>query len=406
MARIEPLEGYVVRPDLAAEVVAPAYDALTPGQRGHHASAHPRSFLSVLPTRDDLDEQQLTEAADRLRSLLDAGTFDARPRPFLAVYRLELGVHVQTGLVADLSVEALQSGQVRPHERTQDHRVHHLARFLAVVGVASSPVALAFAPDPALRGAIRRAAVGAPRVEVLTGDGVLQQLWVVDDPEEVAALVSLVGRDRRFVITDGHHRAAAAATHAHAYGVGGGHPAGRLLVCAFPADDLQVLPSDRIVAGLQTTEMAAFPGRLAAAGMTVEPLRALRRPAATGHFTMLLPDGAYAISVPLRVRDGGPVAGLDVAVLHDEVLPLVLDTDDPASDARLAAVPATGAGTEGDLRRRAERVGRGDAVAFLARPPTMAQIMAVADAGQVLPPKSTSFTPKLRSGLVLRFRRS
>lgn len=395
---LRPLEGYVVAPERAAEAVAPPYDALTPAQRATHVERHPASFLSVLP--EEPDDASLADAAAALDRLVDDGVYRPEPGRFVGVYRLTEGGHEQTGIVADLAVSEIAAGRVHAHEHTHPDRVADLVRFLEVVGVSSSPVSLAHRPDPDVARTLAEATTAPPRIDLTDPDGVRQQLWIVDDDAAIAALLAAYHRVPELYITDGHHRIAAACEFAQLIGDDAG-PAGATLAVCFPSDQLQVRDFGRAIRGLEPHgDPDAVRAAIADRGLPVRPLPVPARPTTSGEVSVVLPDGWSTLQLPPDLRDERSTAErLDVALLHREVIAPVLGVEDPRRDRRMHYVP----GTVG-LEELGALVGELDGVGFVLHPPSVAELMAVAEAGEVMPPKSTYFTPKPRSGLLLRFR--
>lgn len=395
MTELRPLVGYVVAPHVADEVVAPPYDALTPDERSAYIAAHPMSFLGVLPEAEYTDGSQHDLARQRLTELIHEGAYEPHGEGFVAIYRLTEDGHTQTGLIADVPVEMLEAGRVRPHEHTRPDRVATITRFLDQVGVASSPVSLAFGDDRELRAAIADATRGVPNVTV-TDRGVHQELWVVDDHGAVIEAARGIGD---LYITDGHHRSAAALEYAR--GPGRHRPdAQALLAVLFPADELRLVDYHRIVEQpvLRADEIAET---LRAADWGVTALETLEEPSAPRRAVLVSGAGCYRLELPPRETGvgAGRAAALDVARFYDEVLGAVLGIDDPRSHPGIGFVP----GDRG-VGRLVDLVSGTDAVGFALHPPRMDDLIAVAEAGEVMPPKSTYFTPKVRSGLVLRFR--
>jgi len=372
------VRGAVVRPDVAAEVVTPAYDALDEAARAARREHSPWTFLHALPTTaraggvgdDELD--RCAEAVTRLH----AGAFADRDTPFVAVYRLQEHGRVQTGLVADLDTEAL-GDVVRGHELTLREREDDLLAYLDRVGVQSSPVCLAAPDAPGLARALAAATADEPEVTI-ADPGFVQQLWVVDDPDQVRALLGATAGVDRAVITDGHHRAAAAAR----------HPSGRVLVALFPASELQVSGFHRVVGPPLPAPPEALADHLRAHGLDVDGAAPDAEPA-PGAAVLRSATGTWRVG--LDPAGDGP----DVRRLHDQVLGPVLGVDDPRHDPQLQHVPTSLAPAA-----LAEVVG-GDGVAATAVSPTVEDLLEAARDGRTLPPKSTYVRPKARSGLLL-----
>lgn len=376
---LHPVRGAVVRHDLAAEVVTPAYDALDESDRADERDRSPWTFLHALPTTArsgavtaaELD--RCAEAVERLR----AHAFHDRARPFVAVYRLQEHDRVQTGLVADLDVAGI-GDVVRGHEDTMREREDDLVAYLDRVGVQSSPVCLAAPDAPGLARALAAATTPDPDIAI-TARGLVQQLWVVDDPDHVRALLGATAAVDRAVITDGHHRAAAAAR----------HPSGRVLVALFPASELQVTGFHRVVAPPLPVPADELPDRLRAHGHDVHPAPADQRPE-PGWAVLRAASGTWRVGL-----DTAAGTGPDVRRLHDQVLGPVLGVDDPRHDPRLRHVPTS-------LPSAAlVRATGPDGVALTTVAPVVDDLLAAARDGRTLPPKSTYVRPKARSGLLL-----
>lgn len=375
---LHPVRGAVVLPEFADDVVTPAYDTLGEDGRERERRRSSWTWLQALPTTarpgrvTDADLDRCRDAVHRLRRT----AFADRPRDFVAVYRLVEAGRVQTGLVADLDVAAL-GDVVRGHEHTLREREDDLARYLHRVGVQSSPVCLA-APDSARLAAALDAPTAREAEVTVTGVDLVQRLWVIDDPDDVADLLGATAAIDRAVITDGHHRAAAAAR----------HPSRRVLVVLFPARDLHVSGFHRVLRPPLPASPADLPARFRDHGVAVEPAPTSASPS-TGR--ALLRTATSAWHVALTADTPGP----DVRRLQEQVLGPVFGVDDPRHDPRLTHLPtATPTAT---LR---EAMGP-DGVALTTVAPAVGDLLAAAQDRRTLPPKSTYVRPKARSGLLL-----
>ncbi len=414
MTGVRAFGGYMVEPARARDVIAPAYDSLSPAERARFADAHPDNFLNVMRTRDDYTDGEIDTATilernrSNLKRLIDSGCFRAFDAPTLFIYRLSQGEHVQTGLVAELPVAEIDAGAVLRHELTQADRETLLVEYQQSVGASSSPVALAYRADDAIR-AMKEALVArlSPVLDIVSEDGVRQVLWPVTDAQDIERLCRTFARVPVTYLTDGHHRTAAASRYVAALKASGEAPArdgawNHVLVALFAHDELNVLPFSRVVRDLGDIDEDTLLARLQSEFL-VEPLEAgadrAPAPEAPGTFVMVLDERCFRLTVRDRARrsPGSPVAGLDVSILQERVLDRVLGIVDSRADPRLAYVSGT-TGRDGvnELRSAGWRL------AFYCHPASIEDIMAVADAGEVMPPKSTCFEPKVRSGLFLR----
>jgi uncharacterized protein (DUF1015 family) len=418
-----PFEGHVVADEGAHGVVAPPYDALSPAQRRALAAADPNSFLNVLPPAGpeataDL-EHTLAACRRNLDRLIADELYVPLPAPILAVVALGEAPDRSVGIVGDLPVEAFSDGRVLPHERIRDDRVDQLRRYLEVVGVASSPVAVTHRPHPAVAAAtapiLQRDAVVAFRGD----DGVDVALWLVTDPGEQAELAAALDAAGTLYVADGHHRAAAVLAFADRQGATSATPAGRVLTAAIPCDHLHVLPFHRLVRDVGHLGLAEVVRRLGAHGMATRAVDGPTAPSAPG--TVVLTAEGRWLTVDLRDRVvDDEIEGLDVRLVERELLPVLLEDLAPpptadASGGSGASDADASVGARVAARPRVETVAapaglgalsRPDAVGIALAPPDVEAILRVSDRGATMPPKTTYVAPKLRSGLLVVPRRS
>lgn len=382
-----PFPGWLVHPDWADRVVAPMQDTMSPDERVRIVSSNPDSYLHVTRPAEEGEDPDDAVAANRaaLARLLDADAFRRSEEPALYLYRLRSDRFQQTGVVAEIPVEAFANGQVLGHEAVQPERVESLARHMNVVGVRSELVALMSTSDGELERIRMSTTAGSPSLEI-TADGVGQTVWPIHDPVAVATLSRRLGAGPLY-IADGHHRVAAAIR----LWEEAGHPNDHRVLCVvYPQHELRMLAFDRRVAGPLDAN-ATFAGLGGVA--EVEPADALvRQPAAFG---LYLAGRWYRLEPRDRVPVSG-VEGLDVTVLHRDLLEPVLGLT--AEDPRLEFVPEL-VPLEDLVRRCDDDAG----AIFILHPPSLAQLMEVADRGEVMPPKATYFHPKPLTGLILRF---
>ena len=396
MAFIHPFEGYLVAAEWAGAVVAPLYDSLTPEERRRHADAHPENYLNAMRSVEEFMWSHTPglpslheENARFLRRYIDKGRFVAQP-PCVLVYQLACGDHVQRGVVAEMPIGAYLDGRIRRHEFTRVAREDALAEYIDRVRTASSPVSLAYRADDGIRSLLGTATQGRPAVSHTTEDGVEHDIWVLEGAD-AHSLVGAFGAVSTAYLTDGHHRCAATARFSTA-----GADA-RLLVVLFPDDDLRILPYHRIVRDLGVHSTESFLAGLAES-FTVEPLPGgdpeAAQPRARGEFAVHV-DGRW-----FRFRLSGdqahpssPPDAIDAAILQARVIGPLLGITNPRDDERLDYV--AGAGGLVQLERACREGWR---AAFALYPTSMDELVAVADAGAVMPPKSTWFDPKPRSG--------
>ena len=397
MSLIRPFRG--LRPDAAhaAAVIAPPYDVLSSAEAREAVTGRPLSFLRVSKAEVDLpagtastDEAVFRQAAanwTRLRS--EVLIRDAQPCYYC--YELTMGNHVQKGLVVVASVGAYTEGRIRRHEFTRPDKERDRVRHIEALNAQTGPAFLTFRADPEIAALLARASEGPAAADAVL-QGVRHRLWVVAGADLIAALTAAFERLPRVYIADGHHRTAAAAIVAASRGPGEG-PHRWFLSVLFPDNEMQILNYDRVVADLNGRSGEGFLQALSPI-FEVLPEEAPVRPKAPAEFGMYLEGRWYR----LRTRDAlpqDPVARLDVSLLQDRVLAPLLGITDPRRDQRIDFV----GGIRGPAAL-AERVDRRGGVAFTLYPTGLGDLMTVADRGEVMPPKSTWFEPKLADGLV------
>lgn len=404
MPLIQPFAGLRPLPDRAAAVAAPPYDVLSSAEARERAAGRPWSFLHISKAEIDLPADTdpyspavYSRSAENLRRLVDAGVLVRDPSPRYYAYRLTLGGHVQTGLVAAASVADYDSNRIRKHEFTRPDKEDDRVRQIEALNAQTGPVLLAYPDCPAVDRLLAEATRGTPLADVTAPDGVRHTTWAIAAPAAVAALGSAFDALPRLYIADGHHRSAAASRVAAARrgGTGGGS-AEYFLAVIFPAHEMRILDYNRVVRDLNGLTPDAFLARVGER-FAVAPAPGPVHPEAPGVVGMYLGGRWYRLAIdPTLIPAADPVARLDVSLLSDHLLGPVLGIADLRRDKRIDFVG--GIRGLGELERR---VDSGEmAVAFALHATPMGDLMAVADSGQVMPPKSTWFEPKLADGLV------
>lgn len=399
MATVKPFAAVRPRPDLAPRVSAPPYDVLSETEARQLAAAEPLSFLRVsrpevgLPPGSDPHSPAAYAQARRVwRELLARGVLQQDPRPAFYLYRQVMGAHRQTGIVGAASCQEYLDGVVRKHELTRPDKEEDRTRHIEALDAQTGPAFLFYRAEPALAAFVRERTAAPTEVDFTAPDGVRHSTWTVADAEGIAFLEQCFAALPRLYIADGHHRTAAAARVYQARGGRGG--SGGFLSVIFAHDTLQILPYHRVVRDLNGLTPEALLARLRELGPVSE--------GGAGQPRTRLEVGVYLASRwwTLRFRPelapaANPAEALDVALLQRHVLGPLLGIADPRRSERLDFVGGIRGPTE--LERR---VDAGEAaVAFALHPTSLEELMAVADRGEIMPPKSTWFEPKLRDAL-------
>lgn len=403
MPLIRPFAGLRPVAERAADVLAPPYDVLNSAEARELAADKPWSFLHISKAEIDLpegtdpyDPAVYERAAANMRRMIDEGVLMREDKPCYYIYRLRMGAHEQTGLVAAASVADYDQNRVRKHEYTRPAKEDDRVRQIKALNAQTGPVLLAYRSEPELDALLENTAANTQPVYDLTADdGIRHTLWVVDDPDTIDAFNRGFDAMDAVYIADGHHRSAAASRVAAELDLPDEHPGRYFLSVIFPHNRMQILDYNRVVADLNGLDTAQLLEKIRGA-FNCEAEAGAVTPARAGEFGMYLDGQWYRLTIdPARVP-ADPVKRLDVSLLADHLLEPVLDISDPRTDPRIDFV----GGIRG-LSELEKRVNNGEmAVAFSLFPTSMDDLMAVADAGQVMPPKSTWFEPKLADGLV------
>lgn len=406
MSLIRPFAALRPAPGRAQEVIAPPYDVLDTEEARALAAGRPWSFLHISKPEIDLPvgtdpyaPEVYAKAAENLRAMLDAGVLLRDPAPAYYVYRLTMGAHVQTGVVAAASVAEYDANRIRRHEFTRPEKEDDRVRQIEALNAQTGPVLLACPDSAELESLLDRASASTPDADAVSESGVRHTLWKMRDEETMARLTRLVEAMPALYIADGHHRSAAASRVCAARRAANAAHTGEeaynyFLAVIFPARQMRIYDYNRVIADLNGLSASAFLQRLAQA-FTIEPTSAAVRPQRPGEFGMYLERRWYRLNLHPDRIPMDPVARLDVSLLQDHLIAPVLGIVDPRRDKRIDFVGGIRGLTE--LERR---VDSGEmAVAFSLYPTRMADLFAVADANRVMPPKSTWFEPKLADGL-------
>jgi len=408
MPLIKPFTGLRPAPGRAQNVAAPPYDVVSTSEARAMVDGRPWSFLHVSRPEIDLPKgtdpyapEVYAKARDNLELMMAEGILLRDPDERYYVYRITMGEHVQTGLVAAASIAAYDADRIKKHEFTrpvkEDDRVRHIEALNAQTG----PAFLVYRSHAAIDGAITGICNASPELDITAVDGVRHELWCVTDAATIASLSSAFEQLDALYVADGHHRSAAASRVAAARRAAnpdhtGDEAYNYFLSVIFPHNQMQILAYNRLVRDLHGLSPEDFLSRVSVP-FRVEPSAQPVTPTRLAEFGMYLDGSWYRLTLDeARIPWDDPVARLDVSLLQDNLIEPILGIVDPRRDERIDFVGGI-RGLEGLTRR----VDSGEMrVAFSLYPTRMPDLMAVADAGEVMPPKSTWFEPKLADGLI------
>jgi uncharacterized protein (DUF1015 family) len=388
----------------AQAVIAPPYDVVDSDEARALAAGRPDSFLHISrpeidlpPATDPYDDAVYAKGASNLRRLIDQNVLERESTDCYYVYRMTAGAHTQTGIAIAAAVAAYESGRIHRHELTRPDKENDRVRNIESLNAQTGPVLLTYKADQRIGGLLSEAAESTPIFTATGQHDVEHTVWRIDDAARIDALTASIDALGELYIADGHHRSAAAARVAASRHAAGATAMARhdfFLSVAFPDDQMQIFDYNRVVTDLNGLAVDAFLQQVRER-FAVEPSAGQARPATAGAFGMYL-DGHWYRLTPKQPPDDDPVARLDVSVLQQRLIAPILGVGDPRTDARIGFV----GGVRGlkELERRVDD--RRAAVAFALFPTGIRDLMAVADAQLLMPPKSTWFEPKLADGLL------
>lgn len=405
-----PICGIRPAPGKAQEIIAPPYDVMDSEEAREMAKGKPNSFLHVSKAEIDLppgtdvhDESVYRKAAENFDKMLKQGLLIREAKPCFYVYRLQMGSHIQTGLMVGACVEDYDNNRIRKHEFTrpvkEDDRVNQIKYVKAQTG----PGIIAFKPIPEIDAVIKKNVKKDPLFSATGAGGVIHTLWLIDDSADIKAISDASESQKNVYIADGHHRSAAASRvkkfmveqrgAAHT----GTEPYNVYLAAAFPVNEMKIWDYNRVVKDLNGLTPEAFMAKVKES-FEVKEVKGQAKPAARREFGMYLGGKWYLLkpTVKTPAKEEDPVKALDVSVLSDLVLDRVLGIKDLRKSDRVDFV----GGIRG-LGELEKRVNSGEmAAGFALFATSLDELILVADDNQVMPPKSTWFEPKLADGVV------
>ncbi|MCW9023411.1 MAG: DUF1015 family protein [Gammaproteobacteria bacterium] len=406
MSLIRPFAALRPLPKYSEDVVAPPYDVLNTAEAKQRAQGRPYSFLHISKPEIDLPDgtdpfapEVYAKGAENLQKLVDEKILFREDSPCYYLYRLIMGEHEQTGLVAVGSVADYDTNRIRKHEFTRPDKEDDRVRQIDALNAQTGPVFLTYRHNETVDAIVKKVTSGQSEYDLTADDGVQHTLWVVNDKQDIETLTATFDAMDCLYIADGHHRSAAG-SRVSAMRKESGQAvtaADYFLSVIFPDNQMKILDYNRVIKDLNGLTEQQFLDAIATS-FSVETSQQAVAPAAPNEFGMYLNKQWYKLTINQDLIPGtsDPVGRLDVSLLQNHLISPLLGIENPRVDKRIDFV--------GGIRGLAElekRVNSGEmAVAFSLYATSLHDLMAVADANEVMPPKSTWFEPKLADGLV------
>lgn len=411
MAIIKAFKGFRPVPEKAKAVASRPYDVLNSEEAREEVKGNPDSFLYVVKPEIDLPEdvdhysmEVYEKGRDNFKKLVETGTFFQDEGDCLYIYRQMMDGQYQSGIVAAAAVEDYLNGVIKKHELTRPDKEEDRKNHVRVSNMNAEPVFFAYPAVDEIDSIVAKVQEGVPVYDFIADDGIGHTVWVIDDTATVKKLVELFSRKVPFTyVADGHHRTAAAALVGEELKRADPNHTGDeeynfFLAVHFPDNQLRIIDYNRVVTDLNGHSEEDFIRRLKENFEVEKKGKGIFKPSALHEFSMYLNGEWYALKAKAGTYDDNdPIGVLDVTILSNHVLEPILGITDLRRDKRIDFVG--GIRGLGELERR---VNSGEMkVAFALFPVTMQQLIDIADTNNIMPPKTTWFEPKLRSGLVV-----
>ena len=407
MARIKAFSGIRPRKGLEARIAALPYDVYSREEAKIQVEKEPMSFLRIDRAETGLDDsvdvydpKVYQRAHDLLWEMVEKGEFVREEKPCLYLYEQRMAGRCQTGLVACASVDDYLNQVIKKHEKTREDKEADRIRHVDVCNAQTGPIFLAYRRQEALQEIFAGVKTGEPLFAFSSEDGVEHRGWMIEEDETVKRIIEIFGGMDSIYIADGHHRAASAVAvgrkrRAEKPGYTGEEEFNYFLSVLFPGEELFIMDYNRVVHDLNGLTEEEFLEAVEEKFL-VEKCGEAYLPEKKGKMGMYLGNQWYALTVRKEYESDDPIEGLDVSILQREVLAPVLGITDPKTDSRIGFI----GGIRG-LSELERRVHTDCKAAFAMYPTSIEELYRVADQGLLMPPKSTWFEPKLRSGLFI-----
>ncbi len=410
MAKVKPFKGVRPPKDLVTSVASRPYDVLNSEEARKEAEGNPRSLYHIIkpeidfePGTDEHDPKVYDKAVENFNAFQRNGWLVQDDAEHYYIYAQTMNGRTQYGIVVAANVDDYMEGRIKKHELTRRDKEEDRMKHVRINNANIEPVFFAFPDNEALQKVIDDVTAKEPEYDFVAPDGFGHHFWVIDDPETIAKVTEEFGKIPYLYIADGHHRSAAAALVGHEKAVNNPSHTGNeeynyFLAVAFPASHLNIIDYNRVVKDLNGNTPAEFLEKLGKNFVVEEKGVVEYRPDRLHNFSLYLDGKWYSLTAKEGTyNDNDPIGVLDVTISSDLILRDILGIQDLRSDKRIDFVG--GIRGLGELKRR---VDSGEmAVALALFPVSMKQLMDIADTGNIMPPKTTWFEPKLRSGLVI-----
>jgi uncharacterized protein (DUF1015 family) len=403
MANISPFKALRPRPELAKQVASRPYDVLNSKEAREEAVGNPYSFLHVTKSEIDLSDSTdihsqpvYEKAKENIAAFIQRGILFREDKPCYYIYQLVMNGRSQTGLVSASSVNDYEQDVIKKHEFTRPEKEQDRINHITITGAQTGNVFLAYRNDVAVDSLIEQwKNTHSPVYDFVADDNISHTVWVINDDTVIETITGLFSKIPNTYIADGHHRAASAAKVRKGLGNQATEEADYFLTTLFPSNQLYIMDYNRVIKDLNGLDEKTFFDKLSSA-FTIEKAASAVSPASLHQFGMYLKGQWYTLTSKEGTWTNDPIGVLDVTILSEHVLDKILGIADQRTDKRIDFV----GGIRG-LGELEKRVNSGEmAVAFSLHPVTIQQLFDIADSGNVMPPKSTWFEPKLRDGLL------
>lgn len=408
MAQIRPFMAYRPRKGMEQKIAALPYDVYNRREACEVVKKNPESFLAIDRAETQFGDEVDTyapcvyEKADQmLQDKIREGKFVQDKVPCFYLYELTMDGNSQTGVVACASIDDYLNNVIKKHENTRADKEEDRIRHVDTCSMQTGPIFLAYRAQEDLKKKIANIKTQEPVYDFVSEDGIGHRVWVIEDSEDVTMIEKAFAAIPAIYIADGHHRCASAVKvglkrREQHPGYTGNEEFNYFLSVIFPDDELHILDYNRVVKDLNGMEKDIFLSKTEEHFKVEKKGKDPYRPVEKGTFGMYLEEEWYCLTAKEELRSEDAVDGLDVSILQNDLLHPILGIQDPKTDKRIDFV----GGIRG-LKELERRVYTDMKVAFSMYPTSIAELFAVADAGRLMPPKSTWFEPKLRSGLFL-----